>query len=160
MQLAPLNTTDATCRSELMSRDVPVVVVIRSEYIWCPMMYHSECSGEGEVSFCHFLRELLSPKIDAEKLKRRRKCHLGHSLAKHPVILPEHLRWLICGFDTHSCWATTPVYLFTFWSLHLRWLMGVQLNDQNFVGQKVSKISRKYLWFLLGLLQKIDVSKL
>ena len=68
-----------------MSRDVPVVVVIRSEYILCPMMYHSECSGEEEVSFCHFLRELLSPKIDAEKLKRRRKCHLGHSLAKHAV---------------------------------------------------------------------------
>ena len=60
-----------------------VVVVIRSEYRLCPMMYHSECSGEGEVSFCSFLRELLSPKIDAGKLKRRRKCHLGHPVSKH-----------------------------------------------------------------------------
>ena len=51
------------------------------EYILCLMMYPSECSGEESVFLSLFTKEppSLSQKIDARKLRCRRKCHLGHS---------------------------------------------------------------------------------
>ena len=54
-------------------------IVIRS--ILCLMMYPSECSGEESVFLSLFTKEppSLSQKIDARKLRCRRKCHLGHS---------------------------------------------------------------------------------
>ena len=99
--------TPQPLRSEPMSQDVPFVT--RSEYILCPMMYHSECSGGGEVSFCPFLQELLSAKIDARKLKRRRKCHLGHSLSR----LYFEASFCFLGFETTSHCPVDSVHWWT-----------------------------------------------